>query len=86
MEKQKSKVAAALLAFFLGAYGGHNFYLGNPKLGAIKLVVTIICMILYMAVNPFFYIVILAMGIWALVDFIRILMNKVPDANGNPLA
>ncbi|HTU21976.1 MAG TPA: TM2 domain-containing protein [Gemmataceae bacterium] len=25
-------------------------------------------------------------GIWALIDFIMILLNKIPDANGQPLA
>lgn len=25
-------------------------------------------------------------GIWALIDFIMIIMNKLPDANGQPLA
>jgi TM2 domain-containing membrane protein YozV len=25
-------------------------------------------------------------GIWALIDFIRLLLNKLPDASGQPLA
>jgi TM2 domain-containing membrane protein YozV len=25
-------------------------------------------------------------GIWSLIDFIMIIMNKLPDANGQPLA
>jgi TM2 domain-containing membrane protein YozV len=25
-------------------------------------------------------------GIWSLIDFIMIIMNKIPDANGQPLA
>jgi len=25
-------------------------------------------------------------GIWALIDFIMLLLNKIPDANGQPLA
>ncbi len=37
----KSKVVAAVLAFFLGAYGIHEFYIGNVKRGIIYLLVTI---------------------------------------------
>ena len=34
----KSQIVAALLAYFLGALGVHNFYLGQNKLGMTKLV------------------------------------------------
>ncbi|WP_322786602.1 TM2 domain-containing protein [Paraglaciecola arctica] len=33
------KIAAALLAFFLGAFGAHKFYLGYTKQGVIMLLV-----------------------------------------------
>jgi len=33
----KSKIAAALLAFFLGGFGVHHFYLGNVGLGILYL-------------------------------------------------
>ncbi len=35
--EQKSKLVAALLAFFLGYLGVHHFYLGNSKKGFIYL-------------------------------------------------
>lgn len=37
----KSKIAAALLAFFLGVLGAHKFYLGNTKTGIIYLLISI---------------------------------------------
>jgi TM2 domain-containing membrane protein YozV/ribosomal protein L40E len=34
----KSRIAAALFAFFLGGFGGHKFYLGQVGLGILYLV------------------------------------------------
>jgi TM2 domain-containing membrane protein YozV len=34
----KSKTTAALLAFFLGGFGGHKFYLGKPVQGLLYLI------------------------------------------------
>ncbi len=72
MENQKSKMVAGLLGLFLGAYGIHNFYLGNTKKGIIQLVVTIVtCGI---------------GGLWGFIEGIMILCGKVTvDANGVPL-
>jgi TM2 domain-containing membrane protein YozV len=39
--EQKSKVAAALLAFFLGGLGIHGFYLGNNAMGFCMLLISI---------------------------------------------
>ncbi|MBO5369177.1 MAG: TM2 domain-containing protein [Clostridia bacterium] len=67
--EQKSKLVAVLLAFFLGSIGIHDFYLGYTKYGIIKIVLT-----LCTAVGG---------GIWALVDFIRLLTGSLDtDANG----
>ncbi|MBM3151472.1 MAG: NINE protein [Chloroflexi bacterium] len=38
MEKKKNKLAAALLAIFLGGLGGHKFYLGQIGAGILYLV------------------------------------------------
>lgn len=35
--RTKSKIIAALLAFFLGIFGAHNYYLGKHKIGLITL-------------------------------------------------
>lgn len=38
----KSKIIAAVLAFFLGNFGAHKFYLGMNKVGVIYLLVSIL--------------------------------------------
>ena len=70
---QKSKVAAALLALFLGYFGAHDFYLGYKKQGVIKIILTITI------IGSF------ATYIWTLIDFIKILCNGKPDSNGQLL-
>lgn len=55
------KIVAALLAFFLGGIGIHNFYLGETKKGVLKIILSF-CFGLG--------------SILALIDFIRILVDK----------
>jgi TM2 domain-containing membrane protein YozV len=43
----KSKIVAALLAFFLGNLGVHSFYMGNKKKGFIQLGATIVGIVLF---------------------------------------
>jgi TM2 domain-containing membrane protein YozV len=38
VQGEKSRIAAALLAFFLGGFGAHKFYLGKIGLGFLYLV------------------------------------------------
>ncbi|MBQ4284031.1 MAG: TM2 domain-containing protein [Lachnospira sp.] len=72
MENQKSKMVAGLLGIFLGAYGIHNFYLGNTK----KAVIQIIVSVLTCGIG----------GLWGFIEGIMILMGKINvDANGVPL-
>lgn len=56
------KVAAALFAFFLGAFGAHKFYLGYTKQGIIMLVVTLLGSLL--VIPP------IVIGVIAFVEFI----------------
>ena len=44
---EKSKIAAGLLAIFLGTLGVHKFYLGYTKEGVIMLLVTVLGSILF---------------------------------------
>ncbi|MDJ0277609.1 TM2 domain-containing protein [Sphingomonas sp. 2R-10] len=59
---RKDKVAAALLAFFLGIFGVHRFYLGRVGSGIAMLVLT--CTLVGIFVT----------SIWSLIDFIRYLV------------
>ena len=63
-EGNKSKVTAALLAFFLGGLGIHRFYLGYTWQGVVQLLTAG------------------GLGIWALIDFIRILTGSLQPKNG----
>lgn len=57
----KDKVTIALVCFFLGGLGIHNFMMGESKKGIAKIVASFCC----------------GLGsILALIDFIRILMDK----------
>ena len=39
---RESKIAAGLLGLFLGAWGVHNFYLGNTNRGILQIVLTVV--------------------------------------------
>lgn len=69
----KSGVAYALLAWFLGMFGAHNFYAGYTKRAIAQLLLTVFSWIL-------FFIPLVVVQIWALADMC--LINK--DAQGRP--
>ena len=72
----KQWIVAVLLAFFLGGFGGHNFYLGYTTKGIIQVVLTITLIGAPIS------------GIWAFIEFIMLLMRSgsyATDAQGQPL-
>lgn len=78
--QQKSKMAAGLLAIFLGSFGIHNFYLGNIVKAVIQLVVWLLGWFLCGIPSA-------AISVLALIEGIMILTGKIDkDAKGNPLA
>lgn len=87
--EQKSKLVAALLAFFLGGYGIHNFYLGYTKKAIIQVCVSGGCILLTLiSCGVLFPLLIgnLGIGIWAFVEFIQILTGSISvDGKGVPL-
>ena len=58
---QEVKIAAICLAFFLGIFGAHNYYLGENKLGTIKFVLTITVIGVYVSIP------------WVVVDIVRLI-------------
>jgi hypothetical protein len=57
----KSRLAAALLAWFLGVFGVHRFYVGKIGTGVLMIVTFG------------------GLGLWALIDFIMILVGSFKD-------
>lgn len=79
----KSKVAAALLSFFLGMLGIHRFYLGRVGTGAAMLILTVLGWLTSGIVIGFVFLFVV--GIWDVIDFFRILFNSLGDAQGRKL-
>ncbi len=92
----KSKIAAAILAFFLGITGAHRYYLGYKKQGmtqTLGFVSLIAGWYLYftaileqeggiLLVTGLLLLFGGVVGLWAFVDFIRILTGGLQPANG----
>jgi TM2 domain-containing membrane protein YozV len=79
----KSKITVALLAFFLGTLGVHRFYTGKVGTGIAMAVLTVVGWIT--SIFIFGYILVSAVGLWALIDFIMALMGKFTDKYGRPI-
>ncbi len=70
---EKSKVAAGLLALFVGSLGIHKFYLGYKSEGIIMLVITLLGSLVL--IGPF------AMGVISLIEGIIYLTKSDEDFN-----
>lgn len=66
----KSRLAAFLLAFFLGMLGVHRFYVGKTGSGIAQLILTITVIGAFVT------------GIWVLIDWIMILSGQFKDGQG----
>jgi TM2 domain-containing membrane protein YozV len=83
--KPRSRFIATLLAFAIGMFGIHNFYLGYMRKGLLKLVVSVVGLILIPILkNPFTLSAPIVMGMFALVEGIQLVFGTVRvDADGN---
>ncbi|MGQ9847493.1 MAG: TM2 domain-containing protein [Bacteroidales bacterium] len=71
----KDQVVALLLCFFLGMLGIHSFYLGNTTKGAIQLAMFLVGLLTTFLIIG--YVILLALWIWVLIDFIRIIVGDL---------
>ncbi|MFA7237241.1 MAG: NINE protein [Phycisphaeraceae bacterium] len=71
----KSKIIAALLAFFFGAIGIHNFYLGYNGKGIAQLLLTVLTCGYGALIS----------WVWAFIEMIMILVGNMKSKNGLPL-
>ena len=69
----KSKTTAAVLAFFIGMFGAHRFYVG--KTGSAVAILLLSLSVVGIAIS----------SIWVLIDFIMILAGNFTDKDGNQL-
>jgi TM2 domain-containing membrane protein YozV/RNA polymerase subunit RPABC4/transcription elongation factor Spt4 len=76
-EGRKDKIVAALLAFFLGMFGVHRFYLGDTKNGTIMLVGSLVSWLLL--VVGIGLLGLMVFGVWGFVDFVRYLVMSDAD-------
>jgi len=71
----KNQIVALVLCFFLGALGVHSFYLGNTKKGVWQLVMFLVGILTTVILIGF--IILAALSIWVLIDFIRIIIGDL---------
>lgn len=80
----KSRLATALLAFFIGEFGAHRFYIGKIGTAVLMLILGIIgwSTIWIMGIGLIFLI---PVSIWSLIDFILALAGTLKDGGGKPI-
>lgn len=75
----KTKRAALLYAGFLGAFGGHRFYLGYPKSGFAMLLLSLVGVFTFGLTLPL-------VVLWILLDVAAIAFGVFSDSDGYPLS
>jgi len=76
----KSQIVAALLAFFLGGFGVHRFYLGYTGKGILQIALLLVGAALSTVIIGIP--ILLGVSIWILIDFIRILTGNLKPKDG----
>jgi TM2 domain-containing membrane protein YozV len=82
----KSRRIAVLLAIpcLLGCLGAHRFYLGKYITASIMLVLSILGLAFFSA-NLLGFLPLLVAVLWALVDFVMLILGAVHDRAGLPV-
>jgi len=91
-ESSKSRLVAALLAFFFGELGIHRFYAGRVLTGFIQLIlglsfiISLICLLMEeIEFAALAYLIGIIWGLWVFIDFILILCGSFKDKDGLPI-
>lgn len=89
----KSSVAAGLLQLFFGYLGLGRFYLGYTAMGIIQLslwitglLMLVLGWLLFFVFSLIGFVILIALGIWILVEAIMMIAGAIPDADGRKLA
>jgi TM2 domain-containing membrane protein YozV len=77
----KSRLTVTLLAWFLGIFGAHRFYLGKTGT-AIGMLILGILYLVTVWLWGLGFLFLLAVGIWALIDFIYAVSGNMKDTEG----
>jgi len=77
----KSRLVTTLLAWFLGIFGAHRFYLGKTGT-AVGMLILGILGYATMWVWGFGFLFLTAVGIWAFIDFIYAVIGNMKDKEG----
>ena len=88
----KSRLATTLLAFFLGVFGAHRFYIGRTRTAIVMLLLSIgVCAAMWLFGSVGFLdvykfltalVLVTAAGIWAFLDFIVAVTGDMTDKEG----
>lgn len=88
-DSSKSRLIAALLAFFFGDLGAHRFYVGKFFTGFIQLILglsSLVSLVLFLLDEVEIAVVMVFVGViwgfWTLVDFLMILCGTFTDGKG----
>jgi len=76
----KSRLAAALLAWFLGTLGLHRFYIGKVGTGLLILILGVLGWATTWVFGFGFI-----FSIWVFIDFVVILVGSMKDSNGRQI-
>ena len=80
----KSRLATALLAWFLGTLGLHRFYIGKIGTGLAILILGVVGWATTWILG-FGFVFITIAGIWVFIDFVLTVIGEMNDSQGKPI-
>ena len=78
----KSRLATTLLVLFLGEFGAHRFYAGKRETAIEMLILCIVGFVTIWNIVWLGIICLIAVNIWAFIDFIFVVLGKMTDREG----